>query len=87
VQLGMSALGQKQTFAPQNVMSALPPKADIQRLWTRACLSSNQLQHQLAPHLAPSSTESGTANMCEQVASRRRSHRLGAETSPCPMFW
>jgi hypothetical protein len=24
----MSALGQKQTFAPQNVMSALPPKAD-----------------------------------------------------------
>jgi hypothetical protein len=26
---GMSALGQKQTFAVQNVMSALPPKADI----------------------------------------------------------
>jgi len=25
----MSALGQKQTFAPQEVMSALPPKADI----------------------------------------------------------
>jgi hypothetical protein len=25
----MSALGQKQTFAPQKVMSALPPKADI----------------------------------------------------------
>jgi hypothetical protein len=25
----MSALGQKQTFAPQNGMSALPPKADI----------------------------------------------------------
>src|SRR5215471_15507310 len=25
----MSALGQKQTFAPQNFMSALPPKADI----------------------------------------------------------
>jgi hypothetical protein len=25
----MSALGQKQTFAPQNVMSALPPKADM----------------------------------------------------------
>ena len=25
----MSALGQKQTFAVQNVMSALPPKADI----------------------------------------------------------
>jgi hypothetical protein len=24
----MSALGQKQTFAPQNAMSALPPKAD-----------------------------------------------------------
>jgi hypothetical protein len=25
----MSALGQKQTFAAQNAMSALPPKADI----------------------------------------------------------
>ena len=25
----MSALGQKRTFAPQNVMSALPPKADM----------------------------------------------------------
>jgi len=25
----MSALGQKQTFAPQKVMSALPPKADM----------------------------------------------------------
>ena len=25
----MSALGHKQTFAPQNVMSALPPKADV----------------------------------------------------------
>ena len=25
----MSTLGQKQTFAVQNVMSALPPKADI----------------------------------------------------------
>jgi hypothetical protein len=25
----MSALGQKQTFAMQNGMSALPPKADI----------------------------------------------------------
>ena len=27
----MSALGQKQTCAVQNAMSALPPKADIQR--------------------------------------------------------
>ena len=27
----MSALGHKQTFAPQKVMSALPPKADIRR--------------------------------------------------------
>jgi hypothetical protein len=25
----MSALGHEQTFAPQKVMSALPPKADI----------------------------------------------------------
>jgi hypothetical protein len=28
---GMSALGQKQTFAPQKGMSALPLKADIKR--------------------------------------------------------
>jgi hypothetical protein len=28
-QLPMSALGQKQTFAVQNGMSALPPKADM----------------------------------------------------------
>jgi len=28
---GMSALGQKQTFAVQNGMSALPPNADIGR--------------------------------------------------------
>jgi hypothetical protein len=27
--LGMSALGQKRTFAVQSGMSALPPKADI----------------------------------------------------------
>jgi hypothetical protein len=27
--MGMSALGQKQTFAVQNGMSALPPKADM----------------------------------------------------------
>jgi hypothetical protein len=26
---GLSALDQKQTFAPQKAMSALPPKADI----------------------------------------------------------
>ena len=35
----MSALGQKQTFAVQNGMSALPPKADIRvksRLWLAA---------------------------------------------------
>jgi hypothetical protein len=29
----MSALGQKQTFAAQKAMSALPPKADIE--WRR----------------------------------------------------
>ena len=29
IQRGMSALGQKQTFAPQKVMSALPPIADM----------------------------------------------------------
>ena len=39
----MSALGQKQTFAVQNGMSALPPKADI-RLNSRT-LSISTLEH------------------------------------------
>jgi len=33
----MSALGQKQTFAAQNGMSALPPKADIRRSSCDVC--------------------------------------------------
>jgi hypothetical protein len=33
----MSALGQKQTFAPLNVMSALPPKADMCGATTDVC--------------------------------------------------
>jgi len=33
----MSALGQKQTFAPQKAMSALPPKADIDRRLGNVC--------------------------------------------------
>jgi hypothetical protein len=32
----MSALGQKQTFAPQKVMSALPPRADISHSLARS---------------------------------------------------
>jgi len=32
-----SALGQKQTFAPQKVMSALPPKADIKCVFRHVC--------------------------------------------------
>ena len=35
MKLEMSALGQKQTFAVQKRMSALPPKADIRVLWTK----------------------------------------------------
>ena len=34
----MSALGQKQTFAVQTGMSALPPKADIGRRLPTFCL-------------------------------------------------
>src|SRR5262249_55833220 len=41
---GMSALGQKQTFAVQNGMSALPPKADIR------CSSRNH-SFSLAPSI------------------------------------
>ena len=33
----VSALGQKQTFAPQNVMSALQPKADICSATVHVC--------------------------------------------------
>jgi len=38
----MSALGQKQTFAPQKVMSALPPKADIQERERHVCLGGKR---------------------------------------------
>ena len=37
----MSALGQKQTFAVQNVMSALPPKADIRGAISECPLSAS----------------------------------------------
>ena len=49
--LRMSALGQKQTFAVQNVMSALPPKADIcsapghVRFWANSGLTHRSKQH------------------------------------------
>jgi len=33
----MSALGQKQTFAPQKGMSALPPKADMCSVPAHVC--------------------------------------------------
>jgi hypothetical protein len=33
----MSGLGQKQAFAPQTVMSALPPKADMCGATTNVC--------------------------------------------------
>ena len=36
-ELGMSALGQKQTCAVQNVMSALPPKADMCSAMSHVC--------------------------------------------------
>ena len=46
MQLGMSALGQKRTYAVQNGMSALPPiataKADIES-WQRFSLSVSKL--------------------------------------------
>jgi hypothetical protein len=42
----MSALGQKQTFAVQEGMSALPPKADISvRLAARPLCAKNGLMH------------------------------------------
>src|SRR5262245_48707520 len=38
----MSALGHKQTYAPQKVMSALPPKADITQ---RGIFAKGQKRH------------------------------------------
>jgi hypothetical protein len=37
----MSALGQKQTFAPQKAMSALPPKADMCGATWDVCFGAN----------------------------------------------
>ena len=37
LELAVSALGQKQTFAAHKLMSALPPKADIERLSRNVC--------------------------------------------------
>ena len=37
----MSALGQKRTFAPQKVMSALPPKADVCGAPAHVCFTSS----------------------------------------------
>jgi hypothetical protein len=36
-EFSMSALGQKQTFAPQKIMSALPPKADMCSALAHVC--------------------------------------------------
>ena len=42
----MSALGQKQTFAVQHVMSALPPKADIRyRDWDVRLVPIADIRH------------------------------------------
>ena len=40
----MSALGQKQTFAPQEVMSALPPKADMCGARAHVCFGPQNLE-------------------------------------------
>ena len=57
----MSALGQKRTFRPRNVMSALPPKADIAervldvRFVPKACIVAYSISSS-----ARESTELGT---------------------------
>jgi hypothetical protein len=61
----MSALGQKQTFAPQNVMSALPPKADIQRPVDESVPFIKSVAAPVGTAFGTERTESGTANMCE----------------------
>jgi hypothetical protein len=48
----MSALGQKQTFAPQTGMSALPPKADIcSALAYEACAVDQKRKKHQTPNL------------------------------------
>ena len=49
IQRGMSALGQKQTFAPQKVMSALPPKADMCSATSRCPLWANSGHRAIQP--------------------------------------
>jgi hypothetical protein len=49
----MSALVQKQTFAPQKVMSALPPKADIDAMQPRCPLRANSGHHLLKYVICP----------------------------------
>ena len=54
----MSALGQKQTFALQNVMSALPPKADMCGAITNVCFVPiadivSDLAQQKPPSISP----------------------------------
>jgi len=52
----MSALGQKQTFAPQIVMSALPPKADMYGALAYVCFGPIRTLH-LLDHLVGASDQ------------------------------
>jgi len=71
----VSALGQKQTFAPQKAMSALPPKADMcgatrdVRFGSLADICSAKGHVRFTPN---SDRESGHALMAPQQLERQR---------------
>jgi hypothetical protein len=59
----MSALGQKQTFAPQKVMSALPSKADMCRATRHVCFTPESGHWQ--PYVA------GTSEIMKEIIARQ----------------
>ena len=74
--MGMSALGQKQTFEPASAMSALPPKADILKVvaGTRSILISFLFQRAASP--GASSVIATPMGGVEVEASRLHTYRL-----------
>ena len=66
----MSALGQKQTFALQNVMSALPPKADM-------CSATRHVRFvPIADIISYSIPRAFRSGALESIKKRVRAHRF-----------
>ena len=86
----MSALGQKQTFALQNVMSALPPKADMCGAITNVCFVPISLKKSAA-NRSSSSRQADSAVNCRadllscrlQVRHRNQFRKLSEVLGGC----